>query len=118
GVLDDAEDGEAYYALVQALVLARAGREDEAGRILAEVDLAEARALTDRATSGQIKPTPVVAATLAALGRAEEASVFLEEAMQEDPMVLLYDRCYPELQALEADPRYRQLLRRTGVPGV
>jgi DNA-binding SARP family transcriptional activator/TolB-like protein len=104
-----------YYSLVKALVLARAGEFERARETLDGVDLSEAVALADAVTSGWIRAQPLAAATLVALGDHDAAIELLEEAQTEDPWVLIYDRCYPELSSLESDPRYRRLLEKTGV---
>ena len=101
--------------LVEALVLARAGEHQRAKEVLESVDLSEAVALADGITSGSVRAQPLAAATLVALGERDAAIELLERAQAEDPWVLIYDRCYPELSSLEADPRYRRLLQRTGV---
>ncbi|MEJ2540983.1 MAG: hypothetical protein P8188_13595, partial [Gemmatimonadota bacterium] len=104
-----------YYSLVEALVLARAGQLQQAKEVLASVDLPEAVALVNGITSGQVRAQPLAAAALVALGDHDAAIELLEEAHEEDPWVLIYDRCYPELDSLESDPRYRRLLEETGV---
>lgn len=106
-----------YWDLVRALMHARAGRDREAETLLSGVDLA---AVTYAVRAGfparQISPAPLYAAVLIALDRREEAIAMLGSALENDPDALLYDRCYPELQMLDGDPRYQALLRRSGVP--
>jgi DNA-binding SARP family transcriptional activator/TolB-like protein/Tfp pilus assembly protein PilF len=115
--LEEAPEGGEYLSLVRALVLARGGRTEEAETTLARVDVDEAVEWTSGYSSQRLKPAPVHAAALVALGRPEEAVRVLEAAVERDPTTLLYDRCYPELGRLEDDARYRELLRETGVPG-
>lgn len=106
-----------YWALLRALVHAREGRRQDAEALIRGLD--EAAVTTSiRAyfPSRQMSPAPLYAAVLVALGRPEEAVRMLDRALERDPAVLLYDRCYPELNQLEDDPRYRALLRRSGVP--
>lgn len=104
-----------YFSLVEALVLARAGQRQRAMEVLESVDLSEAVALADGITSGWVRAQPLAAATLVALGERDAAIELLERAQTEDPWVLIYDRCYPELYSLESDHRYRRLLGNTGV---
>jgi len=104
-----------YFSLVGALVLARAGEHERARETLDSVDLAQAAALADGITSGWVRVQPLAAATLVTLGDRDGAIELLEQAQMEDPWVLIYDRCCPELSLLESDPRYRHLLHKTGV---
>jgi TolB-like protein/Tfp pilus assembly protein PilF len=106
-----------YNDVVRALLHARAGRVAQAEDLIRGVDEA---ALTDELRSSfprrELSPAPLYGAVLVALGRREEAIELLQSALDRDPDVLLYDRCFPELKTLEDDLRYKELLRRTGVP--
>jgi len=120
GVEAEVEDPgrRSYLGLLRVLLLARSGRVDEAESLLAAIDVAQAVEWTSKAfTSRQVTATPLVAAALVALGRPDDALDTLRSTMDRDPDTLLYDRCYPDLRSRESDPRYQELLRRTGVPG-
>ena len=116
--IDEAVDPELpYWDLLRALLHARSGRGAEAEALLRGMDEAPVTAAVRAAfPARQVSPAPLYAAVLVALGRREEAIRMLGLAMERDPAVLLYDRCYPELTSLEGDPRYQTLLRRSGVP--
>jgi eukaryotic-like serine/threonine-protein kinase len=116
--LEEAPDPLPYWELVRALLFARAGRSIEAEALLDGIDhdLLNSWAL-QRFPSRTVSPAPLGAAVLVALGRQDDAIEVLRAALDRDPATLLYDRCYPELTTLEADPRYQELLRRTGLPG-
>lgn len=116
--LDEGDGLHPYLQLVRALVLARDGRTSQAESLLLRVDAEQAAYWAKTNWQSKLVTVPAVqAATLVALGRRGGAVDLLEAAMEEDPDILLYDRCYPELRSLEQDPRYRALLARTGVPG-
>lgn len=116
-ILDSAKVTNSYLDLVRALVLARNGREADAEAILRRTD---ARRTDEWAVQYWAARTmtapPLRAAILIALGRPDEAIAELEAGVMRDADALLYDRCYPELQAMETDARYRELLARIGVP--
>lgn len=115
--LDEAPSGHPYWELLRALLHARAGRRAEAEALLGGLDEESlAGEMLRRVGSGRVGSVPVHAATLVALSRPDAAIDVLEAAMDRDPWVLLYDRCYPELRALQRYPRYQELLRRTGLP--
>lgn len=106
-----------YNNLLRALLHARAGRVQQAEDLIRGLDEST---LTEQLRSAfptrELSPAPLYAAVLVAVGRREDAIALLQRALDRDPDVLLYDRCYPELKGLEDDFRYRELLRRTGVP--
>lgn len=115
--IDEAPEKLPYWDLVRALLHARAGRRLEAIALL--------DALGDGPTEGwplgpapsrRASPPALLAVVLVALGERDAAVQILEDAIDRDPWVLFYDRCYPELAKLESDPRYREVLRRTGLP--
>lgn len=115
--LEEVAEPRDFLDLARALVLARSGRSVEAEAVLSRVDVEEARRwATTQYWSKRVTAEPLHAAALVALGRQDEAIDVLRTAMDRAPDVLLYDRCYPELRSLEGDPRYRELLDRTGVP--
>jgi tetratricopeptide (TPR) repeat protein len=106
-----------YWKLLRALLHARSGRKVEAETLLHGLDEAVlTTAVRADFPTRQVSPAPLYAAVLVALGREEEAIRVLGLALDRDPAAMLYDRCYPELRMLEDDPRYRALLRRSGVP--
>jgi serine/threonine protein kinase/Flp pilus assembly protein TadD len=82
------------------------GNEQEARRILAE--LTEAR--TTRVVSAW-----GIAVLHASLGDVDEAFRWIEVAIGERSSGLIMLRAHPRLDAIRADPRYRELVRRIGL---
>jgi tetratricopeptide (TPR) repeat protein len=86
---------------------ARAGRRDEAQRMLQE--------FSDRQSRGFFVDSPRLAMIHAALGEPDQAFALLEQALEERSSALVYLKVEPRLDNLRADPRYAQLLRRIGL---
>jgi tetratricopeptide (TPR) repeat protein len=89
-----------------ARLLARTGHEQEARRMLGEFQA--------QAVRTAIHP-PEVATILHALGDADGAIVWLEQAYAERHPMLRFISGNPAFVPLETDPRYLDLLRRIGV---
>ncbi|HET7904677.1 MAG TPA: protein kinase [Candidatus Eisenbacteria bacterium] len=85
------------------------GDEAEARRILRE--LTEARAHRVISAWG-------LAALHASLGDADHAFRWLETAMAERATGLIFLRVHPRLDPIRSDPRYREVLKRTGLDAV
>jgi eukaryotic-like serine/threonine-protein kinase len=117
--LEEDRSGHTYWSVLRALLDARAGRTAAAEAALRQLDVATLEAeIYDRVASGRLSVAALVAATQVALGRPDDAIGTLLHAAQRDPRSLLYDRCYRELAELEADQRYRDILRRAGLDHV
>jgi eukaryotic-like serine/threonine-protein kinase len=87
-------------------VLALAGREREARRVLAEVE---------RAASSTGMHDPGVATVLLALGDADAAIAWLEQSVRERHPRVRFIAGDPAYTAFEVEPRYTDLLRRIGL---
>ncbi len=96
-----------YEATMKAQVLARMNRPDEARAVLDE-------AL--KSDSGDALRPLRVATVYAALGEIDEAFVWLERAFEGRDFFLIQIKNSEPLDALRADPRYKDLLRRIGLP--
>jgi eukaryotic-like serine/threonine-protein kinase len=117
--LDEVQAPHPYWDLVRALLYGRGDRQPEAEALLRGLDEGSLAAEMLRLyPSRRVSSVPIHAAALVALGRPEAAIDILSTAVGRDPWVLLYDRCYSELDALAADPRYQEIVRRTGSPGL
>jgi hypothetical protein len=57
-----------------------------------------------------------IAATYTALGEKEEAFRFLEQSYSEHAVEITFLKVAPEFDPLRSDPRFQDLLRRTGLP--
>jgi TolB-like protein/Tfp pilus assembly protein PilF len=84
---------------------ARAGRRAEALEILSRVE-----------KRGQMLKE--VAIVYGELGEMDQAFEYLERAYAEDPGSLTYLNADPTAEALKADPRFAQLIRRLGFQGI
>lgn len=116
--LDQAPETRAYWDLLRALVHARAGRRDQAEALIRGLSEEQLAAWAiGLYPSRRVIPAAIHAATLVALGQRDTAVEVLQAAMERDPNVLLYDRCYAELESLEGDARYQELLRQAGIGG-
>ena len=97
--------GETKAALAQTHV--RLGRKDEALQLLNE--------LKEQA-SRNMQENYYVASVYAAMGDQEQAFVWLEKAWQQrHPAFATRFKIDPNLDPLRPDPRYADLLRRTGL---
>jgi TolB-like protein/Tfp pilus assembly protein PilF len=83
------------------------GRPDEARRILANLQQLYQRGIV---------PAASLATLHGALGESNEAFVWLEKAYQERDPQLTYLKAGRRFEPLREDPRFRQLLRRVGLP--
>lgn len=87
-------------------VLARSGNEREARSVLAQLE---------RETSSTGLHEPMVATVLFALGDVDAAMMWLEHSVAERHPLLRFMPGDPSFTALEAEPRYMELLRRIGL---
>lgn len=93
------------YMLCYAL--AAAGRREEAGEVLETIEKA--------AAAGYVKPY-FVAMSHAALGDLDAAFRWFEKAVAERNEWLIWFGTDPKLDRLRRDPRYAEILRKTGNP--
>ena len=89
-----------------AIAYARAGRQQDAERVVAE--------LTSRARKSYVPPAAFVAA-YTAVGDIERAFAALERAYDERSNLVRSLKVLPILDPLRPDPRFADLLRRTGL---
>jgi len=92
---------------LSCLILARAGKTDEAQKILSE--LKGHQKLDSRSLI-------LLAETCSVMGQKTECFEFLEVAYQERGSWLVFLGAYPNLSNIRTDPRYADLLRRMGLP--
>jgi hypothetical protein len=88
-------------------VQARASHRSEALSLLAE--------LTERAQKEYVTPAAFVFA-YAGLGDKERAFEWMERAARERVNMMIFLAVYPPLDPLRSDPRFAEMLRRTGLP--
>lgn len=91
---------------VLSAAYARAGRRDDALRIVAE--------LKHRHETGYVPPASFVIAYVG-LGDKEQAFAWLEEAYKEKSNILQHVKVHPFLDPLRGDPRFADLVRRVGL---
>ena len=89
-----------------AIAYARAGRQQDAERVVAE--------LTSRAHKSYVPPAAFVAA-YTGVGDVERAFAALERAYEERSNLVRSLKVLPILDPLRPDPRFADLLRRTGL---
>jgi len=99
--------GNPYSTALHSLILAIAGRTDEAKSILKE--------LNTRPTLDTVA-VMAMADTYSVLGENDAAFALLESAYQERAAFLIYLRVRPTFDNIRSDPRYADLLRRMGLP--
>jgi TolB-like protein/DNA-binding winged helix-turn-helix (wHTH) protein/Tfp pilus assembly protein PilF len=92
---------------LSGLILAMAGKTDEAQKILSE--LKGYRKLDSLSLIS-------LAETCSVMGEKTEAFEFLEVAYQERAGLLIFLDAYPNFRNISTDPRYADLLRRMGLP--
>jgi len=92
---------------LSSLILAMAGKTDEAQKILSE--LRGSRKLDSLSLI-------LSASTCSVMGEKTEAFEFLEVAYQERVSWLVFLGAYPSFRNIRTDPRYADLLRRMGLP--
>jgi TolB-like protein len=92
---------------LSSLILARAGKTDEAQKILSE--LKGHQKLDSRSLI-------LLAETRSVMGQKTGAFDFLEVAYQERGSWLVFLGAYPSFNNIRTDPRYADLLRRMGLP--
>ena len=85
---------------------ARAGRRNDALRLLAE--------LNRRRSTGYVPPAAFVNAYLG-LGDTEQAFFWLEQAYEEQSNILQFLKTHPQFDLIRSDPRFADLLRRVGL---
>jgi serine/threonine protein kinase/tetratricopeptide (TPR) repeat protein len=99
--------GNAYSRALRGLILAMAGRTDEAKTILNDL-------------KKQPKPDSMalvfLADTYSVLGEKDEAFEFLERAYQERASLMIFLGVYPTFDNIRSDLRFADLLRRMGLP--
>jgi pentatricopeptide repeat protein len=83
-----------------------AGRREDALRLLGE--------LQKRKTAGYVPAAAFVNGYLG-LGENDQAFAWLEKAFQEQSNILLYLKVHPFFDPIRADPRFADLVRRTGL---
>lgn len=84
------------------------GRTSEARQILDEI--------AKRSTTEYFSANYTVAVINAGLGEKDEAITYLEKAFDEHSLGPAWFRFDPRLDGLRSDPRFQQLMRRTGLP--
>jgi hypothetical protein len=89
-----------------ASAYARAGRRDDALRLIAEVK--------KRKRAGYVPAKAFVEAYLG-LGENDQAFDWLEQAYKEHSNILELIKVDPELDPLRGDPRFAELVRRVGL---
>ena len=89
-----------------ATAYARAGRRTEALRLVEELKL--------RRQKGYVPPGAFINPYLA-LGDYDEAFVWFERAYQEQSNILQFLKVHPFFDPVRNDPRFKDLLRRTGL---
>jgi TolB-like protein/Flp pilus assembly protein TadD len=86
---------------------AMSGNRDEAGRILAKLETLHEQGVV---------PSSSVAILHGALGESNEAFAWLEKAYEERDPQLTYLKAGRRFEPLRNDPRFKQLVRRIGLP--
>jgi serine/threonine protein kinase/tetratricopeptide (TPR) repeat protein len=99
--------GNPYSRALRSLILAMAGKTDEAKAILNEL---KARPKLDSVTLIHL------ADTYSVLGERDEAFEFLEAAYRERGYLLIFLGVRPTLDNIRSDSRFADLLRRMGLP--
>src|SRR5208282_4336417 len=105
--LELAGDADTDIQLDLGFAYAVSGRPDEARRILTNLH---------RLHQQGIVPAASLAVLHGALGESNEAFVWLEKAYQERDPQLTYLKAGRRFEPLREDPRFRQLVRRVGLP--
>ncbi len=103
--LSGAEDTDIQLDL--GFACAVSGQREEARRILVKLEQMHQQG---------IAPSASVAILYGALGESNEAFVWLEKAYQERDPQLTYLKAGRRFEPLREDPRFRQLVRRVGLP--
>jgi adenylate cyclase len=100
-------DGNASNRAFAAFILASAGRQEEAERLLREALAA--------GTDGYLTPAYAAKAQMA-LGHTDEAFRWLGQGLDERDYSVVLLKTHPDFAPLRGDPRFRQLLRRMHLP--
>ena len=95
------------WQLELARLYAAAGRTDEKARVLAMV--------SDRETAGETYGIDYLGYIAAAEGRMDEALHFLDQAVASHTTNVLWLMVDPRVDVLRNDPRFEELLKRTGL---
>lgn len=90
-----------------ARMYAAAGRTDEKLRIMAE--------LSDREKAGEAYGVDNLGYIAAAEGRVDDAFLFLEQAVESHSSNVLWLMVDPRVDVLHSDPRFEQLLKKSGL---
>jgi len=99
--------GNLVYVAVLGSAYARAGRRDEALKILNELKARSKR---------EFVPTGLFCLIYASLAEKDEAFAWLEKAYQERDDAMLGLKWYPQFDPLRSDGRFQDLLRRMNFP--
>jgi serine/threonine protein kinase/Flp pilus assembly protein TadD len=101
--------GSPYSRALPSLILAMAGKTDQAKKILNELK-----------RQPKLDPLSLIslAGTHSVLGEKDEAFELLEAAYQEHTGLLIFVGVYPTFDNLRPDPRFIALLRRMGLPSL
>ncbi len=103
----DLSGNQADYVALLALVHAVAGRRTEALRVLESL----------KQPTNRQEDVPVdVAVVYAALGEMDRAFEWLEKAYDQRAYALVWIKVSPLLDPLRSDPRFKDLMRRVGLP--
>lgn len=99
--------GESFFLSALAHGYAVAGNRHAAEEIL--------RTLSDRAQKSYVSPFDL-ALIHAALGEKDKAFALLDRAVAEHSTFLVYSKWEPRLDPLRSDPRFKEILKRIGLP--
>ncbi|HEX4920432.1 MAG TPA: hypothetical protein VFV92_06800, partial [Candidatus Bathyarchaeia archaeon] len=101
--------GSPFNRALSSLILAIAGKTNEAKKILNELE-----------KQPKLDPLSLVelAQTYSVMGEKTEAFEFLEAAYQERALLLVFLGVIPAFDNIRSDPRFAELLRRMGLPQV
>ncbi len=104
----DATNGRTFYFAALGHAYAAAGNRQAAEDVLQQ--------LAARAQKSYVSPFDL-ALIHAALGEKDEAFGLLDKAVAERSTFLVYSKWEPRLDPLRSDPRFKQMLKRIGLPG-
>ena len=94
------------------LIYAMAGRKDDAYRILEELE----RRYLDLRSKGEYSSPITLAYVYAALDEKDEAIDWLEKGYQERAFSMQYLKVDPQWDKIRDDPRFRELIKKVGLP--
>jgi tetratricopeptide (TPR) repeat protein len=96
-----------YIGALQSVILAMAGRADEAKNIVKQLE---------RQTTLDPLSLLLLASTHSILGEKDKAFELLEVAYKDRASFLIFLGTYPTLNSLHSDPRFVEMLQRIGLP--